>query len=196
VWDLAAICDQLHVASGLNRVLKIPAYGTLLIARIWHVRKGFVGIHATRIEYVGNGDPPYQKDKERGTRTLGACKGGAVWFGTVTPDAWTVVGEGTETVLSAMQLWNCTAGAATCGTAGLESLVLPSAARRVLIAADNNVPEPPHKVGIGLRSARRARRTWLDVDPTIEVEIKLAPSPLPGEHQRDWNNVLMESDHG
>jgi Toprim domain-containing protein len=194
VFELATTCDQLRAAHGLHRIAKIRAYGSILVGRIWHIRKGFVGVHVTRCEWIG-GDKPYWRD-DGGRRTIGACQGGAVWFGAVTPDSYLVVGEGIETVLSAMILWNATAGAATLGTAGLESLVLPSAARRVVIAADNDEPIPPHKVGIGLRTAKSARRLWLAEDPNIDVEIRVAPPPMPGEHKRDWNDVLMEQTHG
>jgi len=185
VLDIALTCDQLRHDFDLNRVIPIRS-GAVLVARIWHVRKGFVGVHATRIEGTERAE----------RRTAGACQGGAVWFGTVTPDTALVVGEGIETVLSAMILWGVKAGAATLGTAGLESLVLPQAARFVVIAADNDVPKPPHKIGLGLRAARKARRLLLAENPTIDVKIKPAPSPKPGEEKRDWNDVLRESSHG
>jgi hypothetical protein len=54
-----------------------------------------------------------------------------VWFGTVTPDGWLVVGEGIETTQSAMILWGAKAGVATLGTNGMRSLVLPQAARKI-----------------------------------------------------------------
>jgi hypothetical protein len=102
----------------LHRSIKIP-YGPLLLGRIWHVRKGFIGVHVTRIESLGTGE--YERAERR---TIGAYQGGAVWFGTVTPDIRLVAGEGIETVLSAMILWGAQAGAATLGTEGLKSLVL------------------------------------------------------------------------
>jgi hypothetical protein len=120
--------------------------GSVLLGRVWHVRKGFMGVHATRVEWAG---PAYGKNGERlgylscerdERRTVGVCQGGAVWFGTVTPETELVVGEGIETTLSAMILWGAKAGAATLGTAGMRSLVLPEAARRVVIAADNDAP--------------------------------------------------------
>jgi Toprim domain len=157
----------------LNRVLSIRAYGSLLIGRIWHVRKGFVGVHVTRVAWIG-GEQPYARDERR---TLGACQGGAVWFGAVTPDTELAVGEGIETTLSAMILWGAQEGAATLGTAGLTSLVLPQAARRVAIAADNDVPAAGKKIGVGLQAARTAKRLWLAEDPTIDVEIKIPPPP-------------------
>jgi hypothetical protein len=191
IHDLATTCDQLRIKNRLHHVVNIKN-GDVLVARIWHVRKGFVGVHLTRCEWAG-GDPQYVHDERR---TVGQCRGGAVWFGAVTPTTKLVVGEGIETVLSAMILWNASAGAATLGTEGLKALALPSAARHVVIAADNDVPELPHRVGIGLRAARAAQRLWLAEDPNIDVEIKIAPPPQAGALSRDWNDVLMESGHG
>jgi Toprim domain-containing protein len=190
ILDLALTCDQLRASQRLHHVLPMRN-GQVLLARIWHVRKGFVGIHATRVEWIG-GDPPYARDERR---TMGACQGGGVWFGTVTPQTPLIVGEGIETTLSAMILWGAKAGVATLGTEGLKSLVLPQAARRIIIAADNDLPLPGKKFGIGLRDARIARRLWLQEEPTIDVEIKCAPPPKGGEAKCDWNDVLMESCH-
>jgi hypothetical protein len=187
ICELASTCDQLRTTWGLNRVISIGAYSSILVGRIWHVRRGFVGVHVTRIEWV-SGDTPYARDERR---TLGACKGGAVWLGSVSPNSELVVGEGIETTLSAMILWNAKGGAATLGTSGLKSLVLPQAARRVVIAADNDALEPNRRIGIGLHAARAARRLWLAEDPAINVDIRLAPSPQAGATKRDWNDVLM-----
>jgi Toprim domain len=192
IIELALSCDQLRRSHGLNRIIRIRS-GAVLLARIWHVHKGFIGIHVTRIEWVG-GDRPYRRDDRC---TVGACQGGAVWFGTVTPETELVVGEGIETTLSAMILWGAKAGAATLGTSGLRSLVLPQAARRVVIAADNDAPvyKDLKKLPNGMDAARAARRLWLGEDPSIEVEIKLAPPPKENEDSRDWNDVLMESEN-
>ena len=99
---------------------------------------------------------PYQRDDRC---TVGACQGGAVWFGTVTPDDVLVVGEGIETTLSAMILWGAKAGAATLGTAGLRSLVLPQAARRVVIAADNDAPV--------YKDSRSCPMEWMRREPHV-----------------------------
>jgi hypothetical protein len=190
VFDLASKCDQLRLAKGLHRVINIRAYGTILVGRIWHVRKGFVGVHVTRCEWTG-GNPPYQRDQRR---TVGACQGGAVWFGNVSPTTELVVGEGIETVLSAMILWGAKAGAATLGTAGLQSLVLPECVRRVVIAADNDAPahdKAGKKLPDGLDAAKAARRNWLEVDPCRDVRIEMPP--VVGT---DWNDVLLEGCHG
>jgi Toprim domain len=167
-------------------------YGSLLVGRIWHVHKGFVGVHVTRVEWTGR---EYERDQRR---TVGMCQGGAVWFGSPSPTTELVVGEGIETVLSAMILWGAKAGAATLGTAGLRSLVLPQAAQRVVIAADNDAPiyKDRKKLPNGLDAAKAARRLWYGEDPTLkDIEIRLAPPPLPDEYSHDWNNVLMESCH-
>jgi hypothetical protein len=180
IIDLALTCDQLRLGRLVHRAVPIRM-GTTLLARIWHVRRGFVGVHATLIEALN--------DNER--RTCGSCRGGAVWFGAVSPTTELVVGEGIETTLSAMILWGLPAGAATLGTAGLESLVLPQAARRVVIAADNDWPVPPKKIGKGLSAARAARLALLDEDPRISVRIE-----MPSKVGADWNDVLLESCHG
>ena len=191
IFELASKCDQLQGHSSLHRIIKIRS-GRVLLGRIWHVHKGFLGVHVTRIEWVGGDkDKPYQRDERQ---TIGACRGGGVWLGTVTPDSKLVAGEGIETVLSAMVLWGIKAGVATLGTSGLRSLVLPEAARDVVIAADNDAPayKDRKKLPNGMDAAKAARRLWLDEDPSVDVEIRLAPPPRLGEDKRDWNDVLME----
>ena len=113
IFELASKCDQLRGHTSLNRTIKIRS-GSILLGRVWHVRKGFIGVHATRVEWIG-GDKPYQRDERS---TVGACQGGAVWFGNVSPTTELVVGEGIETTLSAMILWGAKAVAATLGTSG------------------------------------------------------------------------------
>jgi hypothetical protein len=178
---------------GLHRIIKIRN-GEYIVGQVYHLHKGFIGIHVTLVEWVG-GDRPYQRDKRC---TVGACRGGAIWFGNVSPDAEHIVGEGIETVLSAMILWGAKSGCATLGTEGLKALVLPKAAKRVVIAADNDAPAECKRIGIGLRDAREARRLWLEVEPTKNVEIRVPPPPTKGAAKCDWNDVLMakENYHG
>jgi hypothetical protein len=187
VFDLASTCDQLRTCND-QRYLKMRSSGSVLVGRVWHVRKGFIGIHVTRCWCNLGADLPYERDERR---TIGACQGGGVWFGTVTPDNVLVVGEGIETVLSAMTLWGASAGVATLGTEGLKALVLPQAARKIVIAADNDPPQfhkvTGKKLPDGMATAKATRRLWLEGDPSIDVEIKMAPGPPP----RDWNDVLM-----
>ena len=72
--------------------------------------------------------------------------------------------------------------------------MLPEAARDVVIAADNDAPayKDRKKLPNGMDAAKAARRLWLDEDPSVDVEIRLAPPPRLGEDKRDWNDVLME----
>jgi hypothetical protein len=94
-----------------------------------------------------------------------------------------------------MILWGAKAGVATLGTEGLKALVLPQAARKVVIAADNDEPQfhkvTGKKLPDGNDAARITKRLWLEEDPTRDVDIKMAPGPAP----RDWNDVLMEQCH-
>lgn len=182
--DIALQCDQLRRDFGPSRILGLRM-GPIQIARVWHVHRGFIGVHGTEI--IGD-----QRDRRR---TRGVCKGGGVWFGSIGPDGKLVVGEGIETTLSAMILFGISAGVATLGTAGLKALMLPAAARRVVIAADNDRPLAGKKVGVGLLAARTASSNWQELNPRLDVEIKLAPPPQPDKDSCDWNDVLMESSY-
>jgi hypothetical protein len=98
-----------------------------------------------------------------------------------------------------MILWGAPAGAATLGTSGLRSLVLPKACRLPVIAADNDAPviKNGRVLPRGIDAAKIIRRLWLAENPTLkDVQIRLAPEPKPNEHSRDWNNVLRELRHG
>jgi hypothetical protein len=184
IYDLALTCDQLRCdwpGKGQGR-------GKFLIGRVWHVQQGFRGIHKTRCVY--DGDQFIREDR----RTNGACQGGGVWFGKVTPDAPLVVGEGMETTLSAMILWNVSAGVATLGTNGMRALVLPRAAKQIIIAADNDalVIQDGRKLKRGIDAANDVRLRWLNDDPRLKIEIRLPPDPEGEAHSRDWNDVLRQ----
>src|SRR6185436_16982600 len=68
---------------------------------------------------------------------LGPCGGGCVILGH--RDDTCIVGEGIETVLSAMQLWKLP-GCAALSASALASLPVLLLPRSVLIAADNDPP--------------------------------------------------------
>jgi hypothetical protein len=182
VAPLAQSSDQLKQFGLFHKSMSVPM-GSYLLARIWHVQKGFLGFHATKIEHYG-------RDIRR---TVGACQGGGVWFGNASPTTELVVGEGIETTLSAMILWGAAAGVATLGTAGLQALVLPHATRRVVIAADNDAPvydKNGRRLPNGMAAARDAKRGWEEMNPCVDVQIK-----MPKKIGSDWNDVLMEANH-
>ena len=76
---------------------------------------------------------------EPSKKIFGSIKGGAVHLGEPLANKWLVIGEGIETVLSAMQIYDLPAGWATLGTSGLEALVLPDQVKQVAIAVDNDL---------------------------------------------------------
>ena len=74
-----------------------------------------VAIHRTFLARDGNGKAPVDPTK----MMLGPCRGGAVRLGQ--GDRVMVVGEGIETVLSAMQLWEL-GGLSALSASGLRAL--------------------------------------------------------------------------
>jgi phage/plasmid primase-like uncharacterized protein len=90
-----------------------------------------------------------------------------------------MVGEGIETVLSAVQATGLAAWAAL-STSGLVALVLPPLplAATVVILADND------RNGAGARAARSAAARWV----TEGRRVRLAMPPEPGT---DFNDVLL-----
>jgi len=143
-----------------------------MVACVEHVGRGFVGCHRTYLT----------ADHHRRDRaSLGPIGGGAVRLATMRPDDWLVIGEGIETVLSVM---HCTGlpGWAALSAGGVEQLVLPLAARLVLIVADHDAN------GTAERAARLAAERWV----CEGRRVKIAMSPEPGT---DLNNVLLGLAH-
>jgi hypothetical protein len=116
-----------------------------MIAGVRNVDGELIGVHRTFLT------PDYRR---RDRASLGPIGGGAVRLAPVRPDDWLVIGEGVETVLSVMQ---CTglAGWAALSAIGVERLVLPPDAQRVLIVADHD------SNGTGERAAHNAAQRWL-----------------------------------
>jgi hypothetical protein len=145
-----------------------------MIARVDHVNHiDAVGIHATFLAMDGSSkasvDPP--------RKSFGPILGAAVHLAEPRPGEWLITGEGIESVASVMQ---CTGlpGWAALSAPGVESLVLPPAATKIIIAADND------ENGRGQQAARNAAARWLDEGRIV----KIAMPPLSGS---DWNDCLM-----
>src|SRR5262249_37250558 len=144
-----------------------------LVALVEHVEHGTVGVSRTFLAIDGS----TKASLEPVRLFKGAIKGGAVRLAAVTPEQWLVAGEGIETVLSVMQA--CTLpGWAALSAGGLEALVLPPDARKVLVAGDNDAN------GRGQRAAfiaaKRFQREGRD------VKVIIPPNP-----DTDWNDVLL-----
>lgn len=97
-------------------------------------------------------------------------------FGVPRPGVELVVGEGIESTLSAALPCGLPAWAAL-SAPGIEKLVLPFDATRVVIAADNDTN------GRGQRAAHDAAARWLAEGRHVRV----ATPPQPGT---DFNDVL------
>jgi hypothetical protein len=145
----------------------------ILAARIWHVNRGFSGYQLT---YLSNDKPDRARELDPQCRiTHGVLKGGAVWIGAPSADEEIVVGEGLETLLSAMLLLERRCGAAVLGP-DLKDLVLPSAVRRIHIAADNDET--------GRAGAACAASMWRKQGLSVRMS-------LPEGQGADFNNVLL-----
>ena len=141
--------------------------------------------HMTFVEPDGSGKAPLGKQARlfaAGGRTIG----GGVWFGVVDPDREFVVGEGIESTLSAMRIFDVMAGCAALSAFGVSRLILPSTARRVRVFADND------PLGQGLAAAREAGRRWLAEGRAVAVS-------MAAEVGEDSNDILLKrlrSSHG
>ena len=145
-----------------------------MVAKVVNVDDELVAVHRTFLLPDGSGkaavDPEFQK------MSLGPTACSAVQLGPLDPDRALIVGEGIESVLSLMQLRGLP-GWAAIGTSGLKTLVLPRAARRVLIAVDHD------EHGKGEAAAREAGQRWV----SEAREVRLAIPAAPG----DWNDILI-----
>jgi Toprim domain len=108
--------------------------------------------------------------------------GGGVWFGSPSPTDIFVVGEGIETTLSAMILFEARAGVATLAANFLPAVLFPMSVERVLIAADHDGPESRN---IDFRKAAYAADIWRKEG--YEVALK-----RPREPGTDFNDILRK----
>ena len=128
------------------------------------------GLHRT---YVYSADSGMAERK-----VLGRLKGSAVKIWKLTNSENLTVGEGIETVLSAVKLGIAEPPAWAATVAGnLATLPVIPGVKRLLVLADNDAS------GAGERSARRLRVTW--ENELREAEIRMAP--VVGE---DFNDAL------
>jgi putative DNA primase/helicase len=157
---------------------KHPEGGTrpLMVGVIEHVQLGIIGVTRTFIATDGSQKAAFHKPR----LFLGLAAGGAVRLGPVSPHVELVVGEGIESTLAYMQLRGLP-GWAALSAGGIKNLVLPSEARRVVIAADNDLS------GVGWRAALAAARRWVLFGGR---QVRIDMPALPGS---DWNDALMSS---
>jgi len=148
------------------------AWRPILAARMFHVEHGICAVQETYLQRDGS-----DRDRELtpGRQTFGHAKGGAVWIGAPKPDEECVIAEGLETCLSAMLLFKLKCGAAILSP-NLKEVALPSAARLIHIAADND------ETGRG--AAAHAACHWRVGGRRVRVS-------APERENDDFNDVLM-----
>lgn len=122
-------------------------------------------IQATYLSDDGSAKAPIEPSR----KTFGSAAGCAVRL--VEADDVLVVGEGVESVLSAVQVLG-EGGYALLGTSGLRSIILPEVYRdrRVIIAADNDTS------GAGQKAAREAARRLIEDQGFLDVRIVSPPA--------------------
>jgi hypothetical protein len=143
-----------------------------MVAPVVNVDGALTGVHKTFLQYDGKFAFRNPKDQRECNGKIG---GGAVRLAGHDPDRELVIGEGIETVLSAMQLLDLP-GWAALSTSGVTGLALPPAVRRVVIAVDND--------DAGREAALAAYDRWKAEGRSVQ----LAMPPVPGS---DFNNVLI-----
>jgi hypothetical protein len=148
-----------------------------LVGLVEHAEQGRIGVICTYLAIDGSQKATLDPDRI----FHGSPWGGAVRLARARPDRWLIVGEGIETVASAMQIYRLP-GWAALAAHGLRTLVLPREIRRVIIAADNDAS------GTGEAAARDAAERWLWEDR----EVRLL---LPAKVDTDFNDELRETSH-
>ena len=146
-----------------------------MIGLVEHAEFGSVGIHATYLCVDGSAKASLNPVR----KSFGPIRGGAVRLTALRGDGSPlIVGEGIETTLSVMFSTGL-AGWAALSAAGITQLVLPPEARRVIIAADNDMN------GAGQNAACRAAARFTREGRSV----RLAMPPAPG---LDFNDLLFE----
>jgi Toprim domain len=185
VAGLRVHCFKGCAVSEIRRELKRLGLYDPAADRVDHVGSGPLGVHLTYLNVAGLDVTKSILEPVR--QTIGVVRGGAVHLGEPDPEGELIVGEGIENTLSVMQGLSLgreteAPGWAALSASGIQSLILPPEARRVLIAADHDRPKNRNQL-TGQRAAQAAARRL-----TAErrgVRIMLPPSP-----GTDWNDVL------
>jgi putative DNA primase/helicase len=149
-----------------------------IVGLVEHAEKGRVGLHAIYLDETNTRKADFHPPK----LTFGPVAGGAIHLAEADPNNWLIIGEGVETVLSAMQIMD-KPGWAALGTAGVQNLVLPDSIKKVWIAADHDAH------GAGQRAAHAAADRFVAEGRQVRVSI-------PTTKGTDWNDVLMEQVDG
>lgn len=155
---------------------RLGGVGPAMLAPVVDVRGEFIGLHMTFLSRVGDGKAEIHRDYQRECR--GVIRGGAIRLAHHDPNRGLLLGEGIETTLSAMEIFDLPGWAA--GSAGgLKTLELPDEVRNVIIAADHD--------RAGLQNAFAMRAWWL-IEQGRSAQVVVVCPPVSGQ---DFNNVLQ-----
>jgi putative DNA primase/helicase len=172
---------QRHISIAMPPVLRFGncphrlggTHPTSMVAPITDIDGIQIGIHATYLRRDGTGKADFgHRDLQRETR--GIMRGGAIRLAPHDSGLELIVGEGIESTLSAMEIFDLPGWSAV-SAGGLKTLELPSPVRHILIAADNDMA--------GRQTALTAYQRW--TGEGREVRVKVPPNA--GD---DFNDVL------
>ena len=153
---------------------RLRALFPAMLAPVVNVFGEQTGVHMTYLRPDGGGKVDLAKEYQRECR--GVIRGGAIRLAEYDPDAELIIGEGIESTLSAMQIFDLPGWSAVFA-GGLKTIELPSIIRRIIIAADNDAR------GAGQRNALAAYDRWTAEGRTVRLK---AP-PVVGS---DFNDLL------
>jgi putative DNA primase/helicase len=166
--------------------LEVPAnlrYGTCphrnqryypaMAAPVVDINGGQTGVHLTFLRADRSAKIDLPKDLQRETR--GVISGGVIRLMPYEPDRELIIGEGVESTLSAMEIFDLPGWSAVYA-GGLKTLELPPTVQRIVIAADNDLA--------GQQSALTAYQRWAGEGRDVCIKCP----PIAGD---DFNNVLM-----
>jgi putative DNA primase/helicase len=151
-----------------------------MLAPVVDVNGEQIGVHLTFLSPDGLGKHKFD-DPKLCRECRGPISGGAVRLSDHNPDRELLVGEGIESVLSALQLFDDMHGAtawAALSTEGIKALALPRGVRRIAIAVDNDANNA------GQDAALSAYCRWKGDSRSV----RLLMPPRAGD---DFNDVLM-----
>ena len=163
-----------------SRALPVLACADLLFhpdLTHWETRRGYPGLVAVVRDCAGNrmalhrtylaDDGSAKAPLENPRKMLGSVAGGAVRLGDLTETGLLGLAEGIETALSVMTgcpqlpVW------ATLSTRGLDQVVLPAEARKIVILADHDASGAGQRAALAAATRLQAegRRVWLALPP-------------------------------
>jgi len=151
-------------------------YYPAMVAPVVYVDGEQIGVHKTYLRADGYGKADLSKEAQR--ESCGILKAAAVRLASHCAGKALLVGEGIESTLSAMQLFDLPGWAALSAN-GIDTLDLPDEVREVVIAADND------SNGVGYAAALTACERWQGEARHVEI---LMP-PNAGD---DFNSIFLQ----